>query len=268
MSVHEKIAVQFYDYLQGDLPAEARRSVDDHLATCGDCSRELESVREFAGLLRPERTPAEERGGDFWLNFPAGVERRISGGEKKRSVGIVESLYSLFALNKKVTVSFSVAMVALFLLGLWMVNFEKPAEKAAGPASVAAADSIPVDARIGNYFRKSKTLLVGLSNIETPPAGDVSPNLDLEQGISRELMAESRKIRREPVDIRSAELIKEMDKLLAEFSGIPSRPSGQEMENIRRQIYSQNLLFKVRMAETSFRTVSRQESARVGGRTP
>jgi anti-sigma factor RsiW len=52
------------DYLEGALPDEARRRVEEHLSVCDGCTRYLEQMREtirLTGRLTEEQIPAQQK---------------------------------------------------------------------------------------------------------------------------------------------------------------------------------------------------------------
>jgi anti-sigma factor RsiW len=52
------------DYVEDALPAEERRRVEAHLATCDGCTAYLEQVREtirLTGMLTEEQVPDEDK---------------------------------------------------------------------------------------------------------------------------------------------------------------------------------------------------------------
>ncbi|MBI5020599.1 MAG: zf-HC2 domain-containing protein [Ignavibacteriales bacterium] len=248
---HKKIQIQLYDYLQNALPESDRKIVENHLRSCEVCKRSVEDVKKVIDKFESVTAPADERNAEYWNNFAMSVERKIHTRRNKLIVSnIIDQLYSLFVINKKTTIAFSTAMILIFVVGLWYTNELRTIKSPAYRSSAENQDTILVEKRVGDYFRKSKTLLVGLTNLEV----DQGQSLDLntEQNISRELINESRNLRRQPIDIRSAELIGDMENLLVNFSEIGSRTNHPEFENIRQKIYRDNLLFKIRMAEFEF----------------
>ena len=74
---HADLRKSLADYLEGDLPLEARALVDAHLDGCHDCAREVEEMRQTVQLLRglpdPEPPPM----------ITANVMRRIRAGESR-----------------------------------------------------------------------------------------------------------------------------------------------------------------------------------------
>jgi hypothetical protein len=248
---HKKIQIQLYDYLQNALSGDDKIIVEDHLRSCKVCKCAVEDVKGVIAKFESLPTPADERNAEYWNNFALTVERRILNPQNKSiSPNLIDQLYSLFVLNKKTTIAFSTAMVLMLVIGLWYTNKEQLLKLPQHQASVQNQDTALVEKRIGNYFRRSKTLLVGLTNLELEHGR--SPDLYAEQSVSRELIDESRDLRQQPIDIRSAELMRDMENVLVTFSKIPPQTTKIEFDNIRRRIYRDNLLFKIRMAESAY----------------
>ena len=63
LTCHEVIDL-LTDYVEGALPAEERRRVEEHLANCDGCTTYLEQVREtirLTGMLTEEQIPEQEK---------------------------------------------------------------------------------------------------------------------------------------------------------------------------------------------------------------
>jgi anti-sigma factor RsiW len=63
LTCHEVVEL-ITDYLEGALPADARRRVESHLAECDGCSNYLEQMREtirLTGRLTEEQVPEEQK---------------------------------------------------------------------------------------------------------------------------------------------------------------------------------------------------------------
>ena len=101
--------------------------------------------------------------------------------------------------------------------------------------------------RMERYLRKSKILLVGLSNMKT----DAGHPLDLsaEREASRSLIKEARYLQTQDIDRRSARLISALNKILIELANLEEHNDIPGVEIIRGGINQENLLFKIRMAE-------------------
>lgn len=60
---HEVIEI-ITDYLEGALPANDRRRVEEHLAICDGCTTYLEQMREtirLTGMLTEEQIPEDQK---------------------------------------------------------------------------------------------------------------------------------------------------------------------------------------------------------------
>ena len=135
---------------------------------------------------------------------------------------------------------------------------EGPGREAAGPTRDSLTE---FDRRVNDYFRRSRALLVGVSNLG--PAEEVGSDLGTERSISRSLLTEARYLRAGPVDIRSYKLMDDLDQILIGLANSDARSAVPTVEVIRGGIESKNLLFKLRMQETrNYSTPFRQASYR------
>jgi len=109
---------------------------------------------------------------------------------------------------------------------------------------------VDVDERVGQYLKKSKVLLVGLSNMETgeSAAGDLSA----ERTVSRQLVHEARYLQQQSIDFQAARLIRDLAIIQEDFAEVPSSSEDAALRMIRQSIHRNNLLFKVRMAESVY----------------
>src|SRR5258708_35821753 len=100
------------------------------------------------------------------------------------------------------------------------------------------------------YFRRSKILLIGLANIHQDQQGEV--DLTADRRTSRSLVQEARYLEDQPLDHRSARLIGDLQKILIELANTKGRNGMPEVQILQGGIHRENLLFKIRMAETMF----------------
>ncbi len=102
---------------------------------------------------------------------------------------------------------------------------------------------------MGQYLRRSKVLLVGLSNLKTADGSPV--DLSVERTVSRELIREARNLGEEHLDPRSVLLLRDLQKILIELANMEQQSDLPNVEIIRSGIEQENLLFKIRMAEAT-----------------
>lgn len=63
LTCHEVIGI-ITDYLEGALPADDRRRVEEHLAICDGCTTYLEQMRDtirLTGMLTEEQIPEDQK---------------------------------------------------------------------------------------------------------------------------------------------------------------------------------------------------------------
>jgi hypothetical protein len=102
-------------------------------------------------------------------------------------------------------------------------------------------------AEVRDYFERSRTLLIGVANI--PAADGDKIDLSVERTAARGLVRQARYLGDKPLDSRSQELIRELERVLIELANMEEQADVPEVEMIRTGMHQQNLLFKIRMAE-------------------
>jgi hypothetical protein len=270
MTGHGNIQLMLYEYLRDELTPADHATVEAHLSSCKECSNELTALREMLSLL-PQTTaiPSEERTEEFWHSFASSVTAKALAQKQVRKnpfAELVDWIEETLLLRPRYAyaVGSSVA-VALAALAFWTFTTPsqrdfadtgqhgKPLEHRSQPAAIEQTvdqqPGIPVQ-RVNEYFRKSKTLLVGLANMRT----DNSEPLDFstERRVSRDLVREARFLKRQPLDVRSRHLMNDLERILIELENIEEQNDLSNVEIIRGGIHNENLLFKIRMAEAMY----------------
>lgn len=232
---HRRVRRRLYDYLEGALPPASRARIDGHLMRCARCHEELEHLRTAIGLLSSgSRRPSDARGEEFWALFPDRVMTEISRRRPVRRVPVLGILRSWLASPGRRTAMAGAAAVLLLALLVPPAIVREPE-----PAPGRSED-------IDRYFRRSRVLLVGLDNMKP---GE-SPDLTLEQEISRELIRQASAIREEDLDRYSADVARNLRSVLTELA--ERRPAPPDVDLIRGDIRRSNLLFRLRMAEAMY----------------
>jgi hypothetical protein len=256
---HRHIQRLLYDYLKCELPQRESTRVGEHIARCNRCRSEAEELSQLLGLsARAFGTlPSDERPDEFWADFVAGVEKNVQeGNPSPRTQESVLDLLGSFLILRWRPVAAVGGLLAVLFFGLLLGRRAAPPElsRVVSPAGESAASTDTElsmsDEQVGRYLRKSRTLLVGFANMPTDE--QEPPDLATEQQVSRELIHEARALKEHPVDIRSAQLIKEMEPILVELASINPGKESPDVELIRGGIRKENLLFKIRMEEARY----------------
>ncbi len=243
-----------FDYLSGEIPGEETASLEDHLAQCASCREDLRMLREAVDVLPRKGTlPSDERDEQFWRAFPAEVEARIT---RRRNAGT--SLIADAADRITSFIHFNGAQLvagsgALALIALAVLLFHRaPAPDARATAEKGAPPSITVETgavKFHDYLKKSRVLLIGVSNLRTD--GAIPIDLSVERRQSRELVHEARGLNRDAMDTRSAKLVGDLQKILIVLANSDEKHGAPDVEIIRSGIRHNNLLFKIRMTESA-----------------
>ena len=263
MNRHSHIRGLLFDYAKGGLPSDQAAKVEEHIAACKSCASEVKELRTLHEQVEatlqavPERLPKE-----YWDGLPAEVLLRI--GRPDRQVAVEPSwldkvlgLFELKPLRYVAALGCAVAMLFAVVLVWQWIRSDRPVEHVSTTKSTfVGSDSlrihmavVPVQ-RVGQYFSRSRVLLVGLTNMDLPRGEPL--DISIERQASHELAEEAKYLKDQPLDIRSAKLIDEMEKIFVEIADVNVRSNTESLELIRQSIHRQNLLFKVRMAETLY----------------
>jgi hypothetical protein len=230
--------------------------VRDHLSTCPGCAREVDTYRSLlAGIGSTIAQPGDGLRPEYWKSFSSTVMQRIAAPAREVTPGWWEEIKEVFDLRPR---HYAVAMggaVALVLITFfaWKSFRPHPVEpdsplQTESPMSEVRSESGNTTGRVNQYFRKSRLLLVGLSNME--PGDPQRADLLVEKHLSRELVREARFLRSRPLDPRSARLVGDTERIFIELANAGEQRHAPTIDMIRTGIRRENLLFKVRMAES------------------
>ncbi|MEO8167236.1 MAG: zf-HC2 domain-containing protein, partial [bacterium] len=254
---HSAVQTSLYDFLQNQLSEEEHGSVQQHLAECASCARELTQLRQTLSTL-PSLESIPDKGEGFFNALAVRIETAIREEQKPRQnvfTEFIQKAQSFVTLRPAYAYSFGGALAMIILAVFFFVRQpERHVEYAANeqPLSDYEFARLRAQQRMGNYLQKSKTLLVGIANMKESDQGDV--DFSAERKLSRTLVHEARYLKSQPIDERSARLVRDLQKILIELANLEKTNDLPNVEMIRTGINQENLLFKIRMAEASLDT--------------
>ena len=251
---HKSIQHQLYPYLKKELHPDEHRMVEDHLASCDACMKELQEIRSVLDAFpEPHQSPSGSRTEEFWNAFAFNVEQRIRGGEIPHNPPrpSFPEFIDLLLVHRWRIVAATVAL-GVILGSLVFVRFPNVPEEVHQQVAVSepAGEAEMVTDRANQYFQKSKLLLVGITNLKTTEGQPV--DVTTERRVSRELVHEARYLKQQPLDERSTKLINNLDRILIELANMEQETDLPNVEMIRSGIRQENLLFKIRMAQPMY----------------
>jgi anti-sigma-K factor RskA len=251
---HREIQGLLYDFVAGTLPAHERDVVGAHCESCAECRAHVAAIGEMLEHLpAPCPQPSETRSEEFWTAFAQMIEERIRAetaeppGVWRQMMGHIEQFLTEYW--KPATAAAGVlaaALLAVILFGPSPTR-EIPTDVAAVGVS-ATPDSAAV--QLAKYLRKSRTLLVGIQNMELSPGSIQS--LAAERRVSRQLASESREMQGKSLDPQSEDLVRDLEKLFITLSAAEGETQQYQLDLLRAGVERENILFKIRMAETAY----------------
>ncbi len=255
MREHARERLLLYDYVMEELPREQRTRVEKHLQRCRECAESLERLRETCHTLertavRPSRLQSER----YWEEFAARVEIRLPETDRRRlhfPHSVLAALESALQIRPRLAFGTALA-VAAAVVALLILRPSTTVDVEPGP-EVHTERQPPSEQnpeRLGKYLRQSRALLVGLTNKEVPAERQI--DLEPERHASRRLLEQSRYLRLQPLDARSANLVNDVERIMIKLANTEGTNTTADLTLIQNGIRNRNLLFKVRMAEQAY----------------
>jgi len=187
-----------------------------------------------------------------WDLLHAAIMQRVQRGDRsktRRWFSPIEGIFSFARIRPGYVLAVGCAVLILAIILL--VKTPEPDQESMIPRETVRAPSHQAeDQEIGRYFRKSRALLVGLSNLDPPP--DAPLDLSVERKLSRQLIIDGRSLREQNLDPRSSRLIGDLDRIMERVSSTTETVDPPDIHTIRSDIRGQNLLVKLRVAEASY----------------
>ena len=249
MRAHRELQKSLQDFLENQLPPERREEVESHLRQCTACADLIQNLSQTENLLHAMPNPSLERPASYWSEFPGAVENRIG----RRPTDRASAYAAIRSLSRGRHITVAAACAGLLLAAVFIVVKRTPAPPAAEivPAQAAGQDpAVQAKARMSRYLQRSKILLVGINNLPAETAS--RPDLRVERTVSSELAREATFLKKHHMDSRSARLLEDLGRIQSMLATLDTGNPGPVLDRVRGGIRSENLLFKVRMAELTY----------------
>jgi len=213
---------------------EETAGVEDHLGECESCRGEYHALQRVLNSV--DSLPVPERDGDY----ESQVWRAVAGALPRK-----RSFAARWLSWKPLIAAAGVAalVIAAFLVGR---GFEKPKPGQAVADSQVRERILLV--AVGDHLERSQTMLVELSNAGAPQSGEL--DISYEQRAAEDLLESNRLYRQTAAsagDVATASLLEDLERVLLEVAHSPSAISEKQLQDLRKQIEDQGILFKVRV---------------------
>lgn len=204
--------------------------VEQHLADCETCRAEYRALQLVLNTV--DSAPVPERGPDYGSAVWQRIEKRLGRRRKRWSF----APWWIWA----------PAMTAL-LVGAFLAG--RLTHKPVGP-EVAKNQQIReriLLVAVGDHLDRTQMVLAELSNA---PNGKGKLDITGERQMAKELLEDNRLYRQtahRTGDTAVANVLDDLERVLIEIAHSPTEVSSDQLEELRQQIESRGLLFKVRV---------------------
>jgi hypothetical protein len=221
-------------------------AVERHLEECGECRTAYGGLQRVLNVV--DSLPVPDRPADYGARVWQHIERRIPGRRR---------LWT-FAPGWRWAVAgsaFAALLVAAFFAGRFYPHGR-------GTSQIAVADPQAgqriLMVAVGDYLERSQMVLIELANANPRHPLDISD----QQERAADLVSESRLYRQTAAhtgDNNVAGVLDDLDRVLLEIAHAPSRLSPDQVEDFRRRLQADGILFKIRVLGSNVR--NREEAA-------
>lgn len=226
---------------------ESGQATTQHLAACAQCRAEFAELRQVLSVIRPPQTPARaaDYGASVWHNLRPHLPERAAAQpwwKMPRRWAVVGAMAAL--------------LIAAFLAGRFAGRGPAPAP-APTQASTAAPQRVLLVA-LGDHLDKSEMLLVEVAHASSPD------DLAAERARAGELIASNRLYRQTALrvgDTATVAVLDDLERVLLELAHQPESSTPADLRELRRQIESGGLLFKVRVVQLNVKDEVKDSSA-------
>jgi hypothetical protein len=251
---HKEAQQLLYEFVRSELDHEQAQAVEEHLARCNRCFGELQIIRETIRIVpRRTRKPSDDRSEQFWARFPEDVEEKARTDRPRPVVShpIWDEIWSVITYRRPTILTVvGISVLALVAVIVWTYS---PLSQQSDQQLLQVAEGVKSDSlrmEMADYFRKSKILLVGISNISMERGEHL--DFSTERQAARRLFQQARYLDDRAPDERSHQLIQALERILLELANMEQRVDLPDVEIVRSGIHQENMLFKIRMAESEF----------------
>jgi hypothetical protein len=267
MSESKHVSERLYDFLSELLPEAERAAVAEHLARCSRCAAERTKVEQALKILNAERFDPPQLPEGYWQAYWVDVETRLRASSRRypvlqRLLDLVRPSGGEQILSPKIAyglLGFALGIiVAAAVLSPYLGRKDQSgATQMFGThqdTSATEMESAPLISTtrefsepLIQFFQKAKTFLIGVKNLDERTG--VGRDLATERTVSKQLAAECRVLKRQPLDPRVQQLLSELDVVLVQLSKVKDEGDSLKLDLVKEGIESNNLLMKIRVQE-------------------
>lgn len=221
------------------------QQLEEHMRSCEWCRANYQLLQRVLNTV--DSLPAPERPLDYESRVWERLRPKLT--ERGRFRGWALNLPPRWVLAPAV----AALVLAAFLAGRYLHVRETPRP---GTVPTAVQDVRRTRERVllvavGDHLERSEMILIELANADAGGAnGRGRLDISYEQNIAQELVDSSRLYRQTAAstgDTATASLLEDLERALLEITHSPSKVTEKQLEDLRKRINEQGILFKVKV---------------------
>jgi hypothetical protein len=227
---------------------ESRGAIEEHLASCPECAREVEQFRMLRTVLgdysRPQLSP------EAWSRWDERLERALDAVDGEAVRGAVRFRFAeairRFRVPLFATAAAAVVLLAIFGGKLVIPAFQETAQRVEARRNGAEPPTLAEETR--QYLDRSQLVLLGMTHTEPSLPGQERPDIARMKRMAGELLREAPDLKRKLAGCRSyrlCALLVEMEVVLLQIANFDERNSVVELELVQEGVKRKGLLFKI-----------------------
>lgn len=213
---------------------EAGKDVQNHLADCYECRTEFGNIQRTLSAIVPPEAPA--RGPEYGSIVWDRIREHLPQSEPKRSWWLMPQRWAAVG-------AMAALIVTAFLIGRHSVpTSDINTAKSNPPAQIVKERVLMV--ALDSHLEQSQTVLLEVAH------ADNAKDVEMVRDEAEELVGDNRLFRQAALNIgdrKTADVLDQLERVLLEIAHSSPDEGKAQIEQLRHQIESQGLLFKVRV---------------------
>jgi hypothetical protein len=258
---HKKCEHMMLGAFYGELTPDIRKEFQEHMGGCTICKEKFD--RLTASLRTMEHHQRHEPGEDYWSGYWARLEPslRAQGRQQRKKIDWLETIWHGRTLRFRFAYSIAAALVFVaigIVLGRFTIRPDGPplltANDGQRTSPSARMDNVK---RTGIYLDRSRTLLLGIINIDTAGVGGNGIDFSKQTTVSRELVNEGRSLEtslNSPDEAQLRMLVSELEVVMLQIANLEARNDYRAIQIVRDGVDRSALLLKINLEQMQMDT--------------
>ncbi len=249
-----KYQSMFDKALNDDLSPEDFKTLNNHLDSCENCSKEFGELENALSIMmkRERREPTGEFMNNLWENIEPQLEKKNKPVFKLKDfwLNFKDSVYLNFKYTYQLSGGLAILIIGIFIGKFFVTPTVKPQPENILPENINV-EQVALQARADRYIDRSKILLLGLMNFD--PSEDIEAiSLPHQKRISDELISEAADLKdkfNKPSQRQLKELIADLEVILLQIANLETEFDLSGIELVKNGVDRRGIFLKINIRE-------------------